>query len=164
MLRRFVAIIVTVGFSTSQWVALPRAHGAMPQGMEHSHSTTPHLHLSWFHEGTHAHGHSHGGHHHVHHDHQHSEPDQIPDSSLVNGEDHDTDALYLPTGTSSGATSTDRVGAASFKWQLTKALLEVFAISDLATADSGQVKSQRYAPDARAPNCALYLQLRTLRI
>jgi len=163
MFRRLLAIFVVIGFSTSQWAALPHAHGPMSQAAEHNHAATPHLHLSWLHEDAHAHRHSHGGHYHIHRDHRHSEPGQIPVSLLMNGDDHDADAVYLPTGAPSVA-SADRASAISFKLQLTQALPILFAISDLATADSGQDKFQRYSPDARAPNCALYLQLRTLRI
>lgn len=156
MFRRIVAIFVIVGFIASQWLALPHAHGATAHASEHSHSTAPHIHLSWFCEGhPHEHGHPHGN-----CDHEHDESGTAPASSFVDGLDHDADAFYLSSETSHPG-SNNRDSHSSL--DVTKVLLAVATISDNA-AELGLVTYRQYPPEFRAPNCALYLQLRTLRI
>ena len=161
MFRRFLTIFVIVGFLAGQWAAVPHAHAGASQAPGHVHSAAPHLHLSWFFADGHPHEHSHSGH--DHGDCDHHEPIPVPTNSWGDGENHDADAFYLPTGTPL-AGSSDRGRVASWEWQATQALPAVFAISDSRAADRGQVNFRRYPPETRARQCALYLELRTLRI
>jgi hypothetical protein len=163
MFRRFVATFVIVGLCASQWAAIPHAHRTMGQGQARAHAGTPHLHLSWFHTEPAAHEHGHSGHDHGHFHHKHPEPSPTPSESLVDGSDHDADALYFPAGTSSFSSS-DRGSVASFKSQVTKAVTTGFVISAGNAADSAHVNFRQHPPETRARNCALFLELRILRI
>ena len=163
MFRRIVATFVIVGFLAGQWAAVPHAHAGASQAPRHAHSTTPHVHLSWFCGDCPGHEHSHCGHDHGDCTHEHHESSPVPSVSFGSGNDHDADALYLPTGTPS-AGSSDRGNAGSFKSRVTKAWLAAFVILNCSVADLGQVNFRRHPPETRAPNCALYLVQRTLRI
>lgn len=160
MFRRCISTFVIVGLFASQWAAIPHAHGGMEHGS--GHSSTPHLHLSWFRADRVAHEHSHGGHDHGHSHHKHPDTSPAPSDSLADGSDHDADALYLSAGTPSSGSS-DR-GSSSFKSQVTQTLATVFAISAGNAAYSAQVNFRQHPPEARARDCALFLELRTLRI
>src|SRR4051794_40042770 len=91
MLRRSVSIIVMLGFVIGQMAAFPHAHAA--NGEPFDHDTRPHIHLAWFeHVGD---CHNDGDAHHHDHDGDRSQPDS-PDAN-IDHDDHDSDAVYLPT-------------------------------------------------------------------
>lgn len=149
MFRRIVSILVLLGFIAGQSAVMPHAHGGLePVG----HDATPHIHLSLHH----SHSHCHGSHKHSHHSHQPSPAGQLCKAVV----DHDADAIYLPTVTPFVERGSDELSGLQIQFAL---LLTSVAI-DLSAADAQQASFGHHPQDICAPNCALYLQLRALRI
>lgn len=160
MFRRIVAIFVTVGFISGQWLAVPHAHGEATQDSGHRHSTSPHVHLSWFSADSTAHEHAHHGH--DHGDCQHGPKEtRRPAVAAVVGTNHDADALYVSV---SDSILGSAAGDGYLSLTMAKALPALALIPVGGDSPLGFGSCRQEMPEFRAPNCALYLQLRTLRI
>ncbi len=147
MFRRIISTFVLLGFLGGQSAAIPHAHGGSePSG----HDSTPHIHIGHCHH----HCHSHCGHKHSH------RSEKPAGNSFKSSNDHDTDAIYLPHGTSSVIRSAE--GSQSL--QLLTALLPASVVVDHVATDAAQVGFRQHLGETCAPNCALYLELRALRI
>ena len=160
MFRRIVAIFVVVGFIAGQWLAIPHSHGAATRILGHSHSSSPHIHLSWFFGDCHAHEHAHHGHGHGKCGPEHRESSPLS-PAVADGTDHDSDALYISIGNSSVGSPT-RGGHSSVT--TAKSLLVLTPVLVTSSKVLGLESGRLHPPEVRAPNCALYLTLRTLRI
>jgi hypothetical protein len=142
MFRSCVSLLVLFGFTANQWAAIPHAHaGSQPTG----HDATPHIHL---------HTHSHGGHTHSHRQHR-------PVGSSIEGTDnHDADAIYLPTLTP----PTVRGGDGWLALEFVTAMVPNSVAANSIGTGVGQSNLGPIPLEMCAPNCALYLTLRALRI
>lgn len=161
MFRRFVATFALVGYIAGQSAAVPHAHaGAMEAP---GHTVIPHVHLSRLSAQATAHGHSHGKHDHGHRHHTHQRPSPVPVKTVDGGDNHDADAFYLPDVL--GLTSpSDRASDESLKCPLAYEPAPTAAASLVSAADLSQLCGWQSPPESSAPHCALFLELRTLRI
>jgi hypothetical protein len=157
MFRRGTSILVMLGYLAGQSAAIPHAHVG---GSQHDHDAcAPHIHLSWF-----------GGQHH----HEHQDRDNfavVPDLEHLEfnvgfgkdgAEDHDDDAVYIPSGLTAGATSVE-YPTGSPEWQVPTALHSCVAVIGLSF-DVTFFGPHLRPPDSTGQGCALFLRLLTLRI
>lgn len=155
MFRQLITACVLMGLLTAQWAAIPHSHGALTKP---SHDDVPHFHL---HSNGHDHDHSHGGHAHPHRS-ASTAAASTDDAAVQAFVEHDADAIYL-----AGADSPSMAGRdAQCRDQLasvqTPALLHaVNFVGDLA---AGSIAALTETSSLRAPSCARFLTLRSLRI
>jgi hypothetical protein len=158
MFRRGVSILVMLGYLAGQSAAVPHAHAS---GSQRDHDACePHIHLAWF-----------GEHHHHHHREHYGRDNAVAalgNDYLAVGfdrgatEDHDDDAIYVPSGLTAGATN--MAYPTGFpELQAPKALLscdEVVGLILNITTFGVHLRP----PDSIGQGCALFLRLLTLRI
>lgn len=167
MFRRGISSLLVVGYVAMQMAAAPHAHPADPFHLDHS--TAPHIHVSWFGGVDHGDRPHHHGHHHSHdrHGHHHCHapyPNAPPDGTArveVAADGHKGDAIYLPTGTSAGH-STDTLQ----RMMPTDKALISFDADDLTPPALGPLTLAARHAQLRpsGSRCALFLELRTLRV
>jgi len=164
MLRRGFSIVLIFGYLAGQLAAVPHAHAhAHGQGGENQprdHNARPHIHVSWFSHFDHSHDdHSHDDEHTHHHEcgGSHSHP-AVSDSNAGH-DDHDNDAVYLPSDT--GVSLASNSVALPDSHQVISMLAIAAIPSSLAISESWAVAN---SPDKCSPGRPLYLALRALRI
>ena len=157
MIRRLATACVLMGMLAAQWAVVPHSHGS---STDPSHDDSPHVHLT-FTEREHSHSH-HEGHAHCHcaatpADHA------APVGPVVDDADqHDADAVYLAGGDSPSApVSVLKCPDQSPAAQAFALVTEVCDAVDCLTAT---VEAAATPFVSRAPSCARFLALRTLRI
>ena len=158
MLRRSISLLVLAAFAVAQLATIPHAH----EGIEgDDHGAVPHVHMARLggdhHENDHGHGHSHDGHSHAC---QQEQPETAGQACMAGvPADHDEDAVYLPSLT----TSTFRSGVGNLGLSLATLWVPVdpLQVPTMLADGSCFVDS---GPPLCGGGCALYLSLRTLRI
>jgi hypothetical protein len=153
MFRRSVSIIVMFGFVTGQMAAFPHAHAE--NGEPFDHDARPHIHLSWFeHVGDcHNDGHAH------HHDHDGDDSQRRSLDTNVDHDDHDSDAVYLPTDIGVSLPTKSIESVHNFDVTATLAI----PVAPLPTFLTDCVTGQYFSGDC-SPGRPLWLVLRALRL
>jgi hypothetical protein len=159
MFRRFVSLLVLIGFLANQLAAIPHAHAGYSEEQQRQHDAQPHVHVG---RGNHAH----------HHGHSHDQPSDRqpaekhspvkvpPLSSGVRdfSVEYDLDAIYLPSSASLAVKDPSTANAAA----------ALFGDLD-STSTSADLKPRCLCAPIHPPNrdargAKLYLILRALRI
>lgn len=146
MVRRSISLLLLLGVVANQLASIP--HGHDTHGAN-EHDARPHVHLAWF-----WHGHDHAD-----HRHEHSGP-QACGGSVRHDNDHDADAIYLAISFGLTRAAANDFGAVRIApiAALSVALPSCLPFGDRSTAAWAELHP------LRAPDCALYLALRALRI
>ena len=150
MSKRVISILTLAGYIATL-AAVP--HGA---GNDTQHASRAHFHLTWLEHSGHADACEHV------HSHAHHLPDgdsTLPVARSVH-QDHDSDAIYLPSGIGAFVTPTN-LNAACDTVQASAPFAPIHAA--LCIKPPPSIGSSPPSHDS-APNCALYLILRALRI
>lgn len=145
MFRRYISLLLLLGIFASQVASIPHAHSVAGAG---EHDDRSHVHLAWF-----CHGHEHSG---VDYDRSKTAPGR----SIEHDGDHDADAIYL---------AMNPVPGRAFGRELTAAKVAPFGPLPIAVPSGlpfGDLPAVTWCKSLplRAPDCALYLALRALRI
>jgi len=146
MFRRCISILLLLGFVASQLAAVPHAHAGRSDA---GHDAHPHVHLAWF-----CHDH------HGEREHDHDSHESTPGRSIGTDREHDCDAVYLsrnPLRNQSVETAVSDMRSTAV------ATLPVAVPSSFLLSEQPSPVAADALP-SRAPNCALYLTLRALRI
>jgi hypothetical protein len=169
MLRRYVSLVVIVGFLAGQLAVMPHAHGTGSASDQQKHAATPHFHGKWFGHAGHDHGHSHRGYTHSHHR-QRNEGRTTPsidDSRAqllgvgLSGADHDADAVFLPA-QAGPVLRTSHLDQAASAWQLAALAVLPAWLGDCQTRLG--IRTPWHPPDEVLDASGSYLILRNLRI
>ena len=159
MVRPLITLCALLGYLAGQMAALPHGHA---DGNPPGHSSAPHVHLSWLTGKSPAHDHEHD--HGYHHGHRHRSADKAKPHmpSVSCSYDHDADAFYF----AGGSIGTARRDGSKLQWQEAHPAHSFLMCGSDATFDgTGHGFSvPPHPPDGGPIGCALYLQLRTLRI
>ncbi len=163
MFRRWLTIVLVVGYIACQMAVVPHAHAH--QGADHD--LRAHVHWDWFsgqHErreaattDSHAHaGHEHHGH---HHGHSYKQPPVAPTSTVPDGTDHDATCVYVPNCEHVSSTASPILSDLN-------ELATVIDAADFFASVAPPLLPSFHAPpeDLLVGGCALILRLRTLRI
>jgi len=143
MLRRCISLLLVIGFIAGQLAPVPHAHGA---GDAAVHDARPHVHLAWF-----CHDHEH-----EQHDHGHQ---TAPPRSLYPGCDHDSDAVYFDSNP-----IPNRIAGPDLAKVTSEPIAPLYLAVSTCTPTDRPSAMWAHTPSLRAPDCALYLTLRALRI
>ncbi len=166
MFRRYVTIVLILGYVASQMASLSHAHGSQPAG----HDERPHVHGSWItrllgiadeatneRDASHRHhDHSHGG-----HSHTHDRPQAPSVPTEPANPDHDSTCIYLADG---GHGALNSGTGAFFASVFHQAHFADEAVCSHLQATPIIVRQLQRPPDSLLSGCALILKLRTLRI
>lgn len=164
MFRRFVSSLVLAAFLVAQAAAMPHAHGLEESHSGH-HGSTPHVHFGHKAKGTrngehrsHSHGQSHHGEEEALDEAHDVEP--LGDAVSRGHDDHDADAIYLPSLTTATGPRATHLAA----YLVTPCQLSCFYTLPVADPPASNLAATHLRPKVQEPGCALYLALRTLRI
>jgi hypothetical protein len=166
MFRGFISILLIAGLLTSNLAAMPHAHVVSPAERER-HDARPHFHFDWFganHSRSHGHNHPHT---HARGERQHfhassrgnSSPLQGLEVSDPGGDEHDSDAFYVPQVAASAS-------AESKSQLVTLAKQVVGRLPEAVCSKTWPESVWRiwHPPDQVCDGSHLYLTIRQLRI
>lgn len=157
MLRRLIATCILMGMLAAQWAVVPHSHGS---STDPSHDGSPHVHLALA-EREHSHS-RHERHAHCHHAPTPADPAAPVGPVVDDADQHDADAVYLAEGDSPSApVSAQKCLDQSPTAQPSALVTNVCDAVDCLTATAEAAATPF---ESRAPSCARFLTLRTLRI
>jgi hypothetical protein len=154
MIRRCTTTLLMMVFLAGQLAVVPHAHASCIQEQPPDHDARLHVHVSCFDHDEHSHDDGHLHHHEC--DNGHSQPHA---SQSIPAQDHDRDAVYLPTNAGDSLLVKSVVPPGSF--QVVASFVVAATLAPSAASESWAAAD---FPDKCSPGCPLYLALRALRI